>query len=327
MHDVLISYSSKDKPIADAVCTHLESNGIRVWIAPRDIGPGESYPSVILEGIKNCQILVMLFTANSNQSDWVPREIERGVHYGKIILPFKIEDALPLHGDIELCTCTQHWLDAISPPLEANIARLTETVAKLLNRSGDADTGYLRQTYSHLSPLGQFYQLADRWAKNHHAYFVLESLNEEQKSILRNAPKTIEVDDQNVQLFMLEASLHYGGDYIYWSRRITDKETLATHLVKILAITYIRPRYRALFLMQEINSEILLPILEVRQVTGNAGLMQIIEKHVFNGTFKAYLTKVSESKDYEVARRARNVLFEINRYDGSGDGIDVFPEL
>lgn len=327
MHDVLISYSSKDKTIADAVCNQLESCGIRVWIAPRDISPGKSYPTAIVEGIKNCNILVMLFTANSNQSNWVPREIERGVNYGKIILPFKVEEAQPVHGDIELCTCTQHWLDAISPPLEANIARLVETVKKLLDKSGDADAGYLRQAYSQLSPLGQFYQLAERWVKNNHAYFVLESLNEEQKSILRNAPKTIEVDNLNVQLFMLEASLHYGGDYIYWSRRIADMQAMTRRLVRILGITYIRPRYRALFLMQEVEKDILLPELEASGLSKDAGLMKLIDKYVYSGKFKEYIIKVSESKDYEVARRAKTVVFEINRYDGSGAGIDVFPEI
>ena len=47
MSDVMISYSSKDKNIADAICNRLESVGIRVWIAPRDIVGGESYPSAI----------------------------------------------------------------------------------------------------------------------------------------------------------------------------------------------------------------------------------------------------------------------------------------
>jgi len=34
-HDVFISYSSKDKTIADAVCARLEMRGIRCWIARR----------------------------------------------------------------------------------------------------------------------------------------------------------------------------------------------------------------------------------------------------------------------------------------------------
>ena len=31
-HDVFISYSSKDKPVADAVCAALESKRVRCWI-------------------------------------------------------------------------------------------------------------------------------------------------------------------------------------------------------------------------------------------------------------------------------------------------------
>jgi hypothetical protein len=41
--DVFISYSSKDKPTADAVCATLEANGIRCWIAPRDVVPGSDW--------------------------------------------------------------------------------------------------------------------------------------------------------------------------------------------------------------------------------------------------------------------------------------------
>jgi hypothetical protein len=41
MHDVLISYTHKDKAIADEICNQLESNGIRAWIAPRNISAGD----------------------------------------------------------------------------------------------------------------------------------------------------------------------------------------------------------------------------------------------------------------------------------------------
>ena len=39
-HDVFISYSNKDKAVADAVCHTLEARKIRRWIAPRDPVPG-----------------------------------------------------------------------------------------------------------------------------------------------------------------------------------------------------------------------------------------------------------------------------------------------
>jgi len=53
MHDVLISYSHKDKTIADAICNQLESNGIRVWIAPRDIDVSEYFLSAFVEEVSD----------------------------------------------------------------------------------------------------------------------------------------------------------------------------------------------------------------------------------------------------------------------------------
>ena len=56
-HDVFISYSSKDKPAADAACAVLESKGIRCWIAPRDIIPGADWGESIIEARKYLEIV------------------------------------------------------------------------------------------------------------------------------------------------------------------------------------------------------------------------------------------------------------------------------
>ncbi|MBP5493609.1 MAG: toll/interleukin-1 receptor domain-containing protein, partial [Lachnospiraceae bacterium] len=37
--DVFISYSSKNKNVADAIVAEFESSGIKCWYAPRDIMP------------------------------------------------------------------------------------------------------------------------------------------------------------------------------------------------------------------------------------------------------------------------------------------------
>ncbi|MDR0948902.1 MAG: toll/interleukin-1 receptor domain-containing protein, partial [Lachnospiraceae bacterium] len=42
-YDVFISHSSVDKSIANAICHTLEANGMRCWIAPRDIPAGTNY--------------------------------------------------------------------------------------------------------------------------------------------------------------------------------------------------------------------------------------------------------------------------------------------
>ena len=67
-HDLFISYSSKDKNIADAVCSRMETGGIRCWYAPRDIEPGSDWADSIVEAINTSRIMVLIFTQKQTVS-------------------------------------------------------------------------------------------------------------------------------------------------------------------------------------------------------------------------------------------------------------------
>ncbi|MGZ5408756.1 MAG: toll/interleukin-1 receptor domain-containing protein, partial [Aeromicrobium sp.] len=67
-HDVFICHSSKDRTIANAICSKLEQNRIRCWIAPRDVLPGSEYAQSIIEAINGSKLTVLVFSDNSNQS-------------------------------------------------------------------------------------------------------------------------------------------------------------------------------------------------------------------------------------------------------------------
>ncbi|MGD0355565.1 MAG: TIR domain-containing protein [Dehalococcoidia bacterium] len=134
-HDVFISYSSKDKAVADAVCASLEARKIRCWIAPRDVLPGEEYAEALIESLNQSRLMVLVFSANSNESPQVIREVERAVNKGIPIIPFRIEDVIPSKS-MEYFVSSSHWLDAMTPPLEKHLERLGETVQLFLN-SGD----------------------------------------------------------------------------------------------------------------------------------------------------------------------------------------------
>jgi len=79
-HDVFISYSSRDKLVADAVCATLERNGIRCWIAPRDVLAGDDWPQAIVQAISGARVFVLLFSASSNTSAQIRREVERAAN-------------------------------------------------------------------------------------------------------------------------------------------------------------------------------------------------------------------------------------------------------
>ena len=48
---VFISYSCKDKAIADTICQWLESAGIPCWMAPRNIEFGSDWTEAIMRAI------------------------------------------------------------------------------------------------------------------------------------------------------------------------------------------------------------------------------------------------------------------------------------
>ncbi len=137
-HDVFISYSHKDKLIADAICARMEQNGIRCWYAPRDIAPGDSWMSAIMTAIENTKILILVFTGNSNESTQVLREINQAVKTAKIIIPFKLKDIEP-NKDILYLLDVVHWLDAFSAPQEKSINQLVRQVKSLLSPVPDGD--------------------------------------------------------------------------------------------------------------------------------------------------------------------------------------------
>jgi hypothetical protein len=132
-HDVFISHSAKDKATADAVCAMLESNGIRCWIAPRDVLASMEWGEAIIDAIEESRIMVLVFTANANASPQIRREIERAVNRGVAILPLRMEDVLP-GKSLEYFIGNVHWLDALTPPFEAHLKSLAATIKILLVR-------------------------------------------------------------------------------------------------------------------------------------------------------------------------------------------------
>jgi hypothetical protein len=134
-HDVFLSHSHVDKVFADAICHKLEANGIRCWVAPRDIRPSEDWAEAIINAMDNARVLVLVFSSSSNSSPQVRREVERAVNKGLHVLPLRIEN-VPLSKSLEYFISTQHWLDAIDGELDFHLGQLHACIALLLERGG-----------------------------------------------------------------------------------------------------------------------------------------------------------------------------------------------
>ena len=129
--DVFISYSHQDKSIADAACATLEASEIRCWIAPRDVAPGAEWAGSIVEAIDGCRVLVLIFSAHANQSKQILREVQHAFEREVPVVPFRVENITP-ERSLAYYMESVHWLDALEPPLEDHLKRLTASVSRFL---------------------------------------------------------------------------------------------------------------------------------------------------------------------------------------------------
>lgn len=125
--DVFLSHSSKDHLVTKAVCHYLEQQGVRCWMAPRDIPTGDLWSHAIMQGIKFSKITLLVLSTPSNDSRYVLREIEQSVTLGHMIIPLRIEDIIP-SDSLNFFVSSHHWFDAVSTPLEEQLPVLCEAI-------------------------------------------------------------------------------------------------------------------------------------------------------------------------------------------------------
>ena len=145
-HQVFISYSSEDKGLANRICEALEKAGIVCWMAPRDIEPGDDYPSAIVQAIKSVKSVVVLLTGNALASPHILSEIGHAFNAKKRMLPVRLT-ASELPPDFDYFLSTQQWLDASEGFTDETLQRVMEMVSGALGEQQDLDrAGRRRKT-------------------------------------------------------------------------------------------------------------------------------------------------------------------------------------
>ena len=127
-----MSYSSKNKNVADAIVADFEQHGIRCWYAPRDIMPGSSWVSAITDALRMVKVQVLIYTDESNNSRQVMNEVALAFNEGKTIVPFRLS-ATKMSDEFEYYLSRVHWLDAVTKSLADNITQLREYVGVILS--------------------------------------------------------------------------------------------------------------------------------------------------------------------------------------------------
>jgi hypothetical protein len=108
-----ISHAKGDQKRAREIAALLEQRGLKCWIAPRDVRPGQSYGDEIIRGIEKSRSFILVLSKASNESPFVAREVERAVSKRKPIFPIRIEEVEPSSA-LELFISSTQWIDAFS---------------------------------------------------------------------------------------------------------------------------------------------------------------------------------------------------------------------
>src|SRR5277367_4422033 len=131
VRDVFISYASPDKSVADAACEALEAAGVRCWIAPRDVTPGEFYAESIVHAIDSATVFVVVLSQHGGASQHVLREVERASSRRHPVVSLRIDTAA-LPAGLEYFLNSSQWLDAHATGVDRAMPRLVEAVRSAL---------------------------------------------------------------------------------------------------------------------------------------------------------------------------------------------------
>lgn len=75
-HSCFISYASNDQAFAERLHADLQSKGVRVWFAPRNLKIGDKFRSEIDKAILVYDKLLIVLSEHSINSSWVEKEVE-----------------------------------------------------------------------------------------------------------------------------------------------------------------------------------------------------------------------------------------------------------
>ena len=101
---VFISYSREDQPYVRRLADNLRERGFEIWMDDR-IDFGDSWWREIVKAVRASAALVVVMTPDSEESEWVEREIRLAQREGKPIFP------LLLRGQENPLLITTHYVD------------------------------------------------------------------------------------------------------------------------------------------------------------------------------------------------------------------------
>lgn len=108
-YDVFISYSHKDRAVAEFICTILDRHNISHWIDHEGVHHGNDFKEEIVNAIISSKIMIFISSSSSNNSRHTIKEVSIAEKNNKIIIPIRIDDS-SYNKSLEYDLCNKDWL-------------------------------------------------------------------------------------------------------------------------------------------------------------------------------------------------------------------------
>jgi N-acetylneuraminic acid mutarotase len=131
-HQVFVSHAKEDQEAASRVRALLEAEGMDCWLASRDAAARKDKAAASLQAIRDSSLVLLIFSASTNASSGVLRDIERAIAYERPVLSLHLDDAVP-NASLEYYLNLWQWLDAsegIEDKRDAIVAAVQEHLAR-----------------------------------------------------------------------------------------------------------------------------------------------------------------------------------------------------
>lgn len=131
MHDIFLSYSTKDRERLQPLFNALENRGWSVFWDHRTIEIGDHWSKKINHAIRTSKCVLVVWSANSIESEWVLEEANIGKQRD-VFLPIRIDDVIfPVGFTMRQAGDFVDWSGDVQHP---EFVRLVEKIAEFLAR-------------------------------------------------------------------------------------------------------------------------------------------------------------------------------------------------
>lgn len=98
MGHIFLSHASANKPVVERLNQELNKVGLTTWFDVHNIRDGQVWTKEIEQGIEACAVLVLVWSARAEKSEWVEREVLFAQQLGRPVITCYLDSTrLPIY--------------------------------------------------------------------------------------------------------------------------------------------------------------------------------------------------------------------------------------